>query len=215
MWQLLPQSGIIRLSKTQQYQRLRRICHMKRIPKNMAIDQDLISALNSFFKRFSVGHALGQANAYKIKGFSPVSMMQYLVQLVFTHFSMHRDARGGEKSVINGSSDAIYRFLRSSFINWTIFLFSVASRVCEWVNALTSDDRLTALILDDTLFHRPFSKKLELVSRVFDHTDRKYKRGFRSLFLGWSDGFTFLPLAFRHMSSADTKNRYCECRRYG
>jgi len=36
---------------------------------------------------------------------------------------------------------------------------------------------------------------------VFDHTDRKYKRGFRSLFMGWTDGATFLPLAFRHMSS--------------
>jgi hypothetical protein len=57
---------------------------------------------------------------------------------------------------------------------------------------------------------RPYSKKLELVSRVYDHTDKKYKRGFRSLFLGWTDGATFLPLAFRHMSSSDSKNRYCE-----
>ena len=163
-------------------------------------------------KRFSVGHALAHANAYKSKGFSPLSITQYLVQLVFTHFSMHRDALSGEKSVIDGSSDAIYRFLKSSYINLTIFLFLVSSRVCIWVNDLTSDKRITALILDDTLYHRPFSKKLELVSRVFDHTDHKYKRGFRSLFLGWSDGSTFLPLAFRHMSSTNKMNRFCECR---
>ncbi|MCL2058060.1 MAG: transposase [Oscillospiraceae bacterium] len=41
---------------------------------------------------------------------------------------------------------------------------------------------------------------------------RTYKRGFRSLFLGWTDGTTFIPTAFRHMSSADKKQRYNEAR---
>jgi hypothetical protein len=123
---------------------------------------------------------------------------------------MHRDSLNGEKSVIAGSVDAVYRFMRSSYINWSTFLINVAIGVCAWVDSLTSETRLAALVVDDTLLHRPFSKKLELVSRVFDHTDRKYKRGFRSLFIGWTDGATFLPVAFRHMSSSDKKNRYCE-----
>jgi hypothetical protein len=123
---------------------------------------------------------------------------------------MYRDSLNKEKSVIEGSRDAIYRLLRNPHINWNSFLFAVELKVCLWINSLTSEDRLTAIILDDTLLHRPFSKKLELVARVFDHTDRKFKRGFRSLFLGWTDGFTFLPLAFRHMSSNNEKNRYCE-----
>jgi len=179
----------------------------------MAFEQEVILSVKSFFKRFSVGRALSQANAYKRKGFSPLSIVLYLVQLVFMHSSMYRDSLNGEKSVIEGSRDAVYRLLRSRHINWNTFLFAVVLKVCTWVNSLTSEDRLTAIIIDDTLFHRPFSKKLELLSRVFDHTDRKYKRGFRSLFLGWADGFTFLPLAFRHMSSNDKKNRYCENRR--
>jgi hypothetical protein len=176
----------------------------------MAFEQEIISSIRSFFKRFYIGSALNRANAYKTKGFSPISIMQYLVQLVFMNMSMHRDSRNGEKSVINGSVDTVYRFMRSSYINWNTFLFSVSIRVCSWVDSLTSEARLTALVLDDTLLHRPFSKKLELVSNVFDHTDRKYKRGFRSLFLGWTDGATFLPVAFRHMSSSEKKNRYCE-----
>ena len=183
---------------------------MKSIPENIAFKQELISSIKRFFKSFSVGRALSQANAYKSKGYSPLSIMLYLVQLVFTHMSMYRDSLNGEKSVVEKSRDAVYRFMRSSRINWNTFLFSVAIKVCTWVDELTSVERMSAMVLDDTVNERPFSKKLELTSRVFDHTDRKYKRGFRSLFLGWTDGATFLPLAFRHMSSSDKKNRYCE-----
>ena len=183
---------------------------MKIIPENLAFEQEFISSIKSFFKRFSVGRALRRANAYKSKGYSPLSIVLYLVQLVFMHMSMYRDSLNGEKSVVDKSRDAVYRFMRSTHVNWNTFLFSLAIRVCVWVDALTSDERMSAMVLDDTMNERPFSKKLELVSRVFDHTDRKYKRGFRSLFLGWTDGATFLPLAFRHMSSGDKKNRYCE-----
>ena len=34
-----------------------------------------------------------------------------------------------------------------------------------------------------------YSKKVELLSRVFDHTGKKYLKGFRMLTLGWSDGY--------------------------
>jgi hypothetical protein len=185
---------------------------MKIISENNALEQDSIKSVTTFFKRFSVGTALKRANAYKSKGFSALSIIRYAVLLVFSHVSMYRDSLSADKSVISGSKDAVYRLLRSSFINWSTFLIVVASRVCAWVDLLTSDTRLAALVLDDTLFERPYSKKLELVARVFDHTDKRYKRGFRSLFLGWTDGATFVPISFRHMSSSDQRNRYCESR---
>ena len=183
---------------------------MKIIAESLVYEQELISSIKGFMKNFSVGSALRQSNAYKCKGYSPLSIVLYLLQLVFMRMSMYRDSINGEKSVVDKSRDAVYRFMRSTHINWNTFLFTVATRVCVWVDSLTSEERMSAMVLDDTLFERPFSKKLELVSRVFDHTDRKYKRGFRSLFLGWTDGATFLPMAFRHMSSSDKKNRYCE-----
>jgi len=186
---------------------------MKIIPNNASFEQESIASIQNFFAKYSVGKALKKANAYKQKGFSALSIMQYAVQLVYMQLSMYRDSRNGDKSIIGSSSDAVYRLMKSTFVNWSVFIASVASKVCIWVNTLTSEDRLTALVLDDTLYHRPFSKKLELATRVFDHTDRTYKRGFRSLFLGWTDGATFIPMAFRHMSSTDSKQRYNESRR--
>ena len=175
---------------------------MKSIPNNAVIEQEAIKSINDFFRKFSVGRALKKANAYKQKGITALSIVRYEVQLVYMQLSMYRDSINGDKSIIGNSRDAVYRLMRSTFINWSVFIISIASKVCSWVNSLTSDNRLTALILDDTLYQRPFSMKMELVARVFDHTDKKYKRGFRSLFLGWTDGATFIPTAFRHMSSS-------------
>ena len=57
---------------------------------------------------------------------------------------------------------------------------------------------------------RSRSKKVELLSRVFDHTTHKYLKGFRLLTLGWSDGNSFLGIDFALLSSAKEKNRYNE-----
>lgn len=40
-----------------------------------------------------------------------------------------------------------------------------------------------------------------MLARVRDHVEHKYVRGFRMLILGWSDGNTFLPVAFSLLSS--------------
>lgn len=60
-------------------------------------------------------------------------------------------------------------------------------------------------IVDDTLFARTGGKKTELCSKVFDHVSMKYRRGYRLLALGWSDGNSFLPIAGRLLASGDSK----------
>ena len=71
------------------------------------------------------------------------------------------------------------------------------SRLIAQVDRLTGSDRESVLIIDDSLFSRNNSKKVELLARVFDHTSNKFCRGFRMLTLGWSDGNTFLPVLQR------------------
>ena len=56
------------------------------------------------------------------------------------------------------------------------------------------------------MFSRTGYKKTELASRVFDHNDRKYKKGFRMLTLGWSDGNTFIPVNSCLLASSQKKN---------
>ena len=72
---------------------------------------------------------------------------------------------------------------------------------------LTGTANMKVLIADDTLYRRNRSKHVELLSRVFDHTDKRYYRGFRMLTLGWSDGISFLPVSCALLASSKEKNR--------
>jgi hypothetical protein len=49
-----------------------------------------------------------------------------------------------------------------------------------------------------------------MLALVHDHTTGKFVRGFRMLTLGWSDGNTFVPLAFSLLSSEKQSNRFQE-----
>lgn len=83
-----------------------------------------------------------------------------------------------------------------------------AHLITHFLQPLT--DRDGVLICDDSTYDRNRSKSVELLSRVWDHTTGAYMKGFRMLTLGWSDGATFLPLAFSLLSSKKRQNRYQE-----
>ncbi len=64
--------------------------------------------------------------------------------------------------------------------------------------------------MDDSVIKRQRSKDIELLARVFDHVSIRFVRGYTLLTLGWSDGFSFVPLDFTLMSSSKSKHRFCE-----
>ena len=64
------------------------------------------------------------------------------------------------------------------------------------------------LVLDDSVLRRNRSKAVELLAKVYDHVFHEFVRGFNLLALGWSDGFSFIPVSFVLLSSAKLRNRY-------
>lgn len=58
----------------------------------------------------------------------------------------------------------------------------------QQMDAISKKTFLFAIIVDDSLFSRSRSKRVELLARVFDHVTHRYMRGFRLLVVGWSDG---------------------------
>jgi len=106
--------------------------------------------------------------------------------------------------------DTAYRFLNSFQYNWRRFLLTLSSKIIrETIEPLTTSSRKNVLILDDSLYSRNRSKAVELLARFKDHVENKYVRGFRMLTLGWSDGNTFLPVAFSLLSSEQERHRFC------
>lgn len=109
------------------------------------------------------------------------------------------------------AKDTVYRFMKIVQINWIRFTTILSSRIIkEAIVPLDSEERTNVLILDDSMYERNRSKKVELLAKVFDHAKHAYKFGFRMLTLGWSDGTTFLPVNSVLLSTENKKNRMNE-----
>jgi len=109
------------------------------------------------------------------------------------------------------AKDTVYRFMKSININWIQFTTLLAGRIIDdSIEHLTDNDCVNVLIIDDTTFERSRSKKVELLSKIYDHAKKHYKFGFRLLTLGWSDGNTFLPVNGCLLSTKNSKNRINE-----
>jgi hypothetical protein len=162
--------------------------------------------IHQFFQNQKIGGLLKCSNIDKQKGVSPVAVFRVLFTLIFTGKNLFRTIEAGGSCGM--AKDTVYRFLNSVHTNWRRFLLLLSSRVIrDELEPLTGAANMKVLIADDTLYRRNRSKHVELLSRVFDHTDNRYYRGFRMLTLGWSDGISFLPVSCALLASSKEKNR--------
>lgn len=173
-------------------------------------DKQISKSIKRFFTRFHVSSALKASNAYKKKGIPVSEIFQYLFLLIFSNRSMYMSLLTG-RNTPDFSKDTVYRFMKMVQVNWMRFTTVLASRIIkEAILPLDSEDRINVLIIDDSVFERNRSKKVELLTKIYDHAKHKYRFGFRMLTLGWSDGSTFLPVNSILLSTENKKNRINE-----
>ena len=173
-------------------------------------DKQISKSIKRFFTRFHISSALKASNAYKKKGIPVVEVFQYLFLLIFSNRSMYMSLITGKNSP-GFAKDTVYRFMKMIQINWIHFTTLLASRIIkDAIVPLDSEDRANVLTIDDSLFERNRSKKVELLAKAYDHANHRYRFGFRMLTLGWSDGNTFLPVNNVLLSSENKKNRVNE-----
>jgi hypothetical protein len=158
---------------------------------------------------FKIGSLLNAAGITKTKGAGPLAIFTVVFSLAFTGKNFFQGVVKDQS--IRVGKDAVYNFLNSPSYNWRRFTLLLAVKIHLLIRSLLDKpSEEEVLIFDDSLYSRNRSKKVELLSRVFDHNSRKYLKGFRLLTLGWSDGNSFLGLDFALLSSANKKNRYNE-----
>ena len=167
--------------------------------------QDIFNAISSFFCTFGIGNLLRKCNAQKEKGIPILDIFKYKLCNVFSDRSMYMQQKTGSfKEAF--SKNTFYRFLNSPKTNWLRFTTLLSKKVADKVEPLTDDERVNAFVVDDSLFERTSCKKTELGSRVFDHTSMKYRKGYRLMTLGWTDGNTFLPINSSLLASSKESN---------
>ena len=169
--------------------------------------QTLCNAIDNFFSRFQIGKLLRKCNAHKEKGVPVTKIFRYIVGNVFNARSMYMQIQTDSYKE-EFSKNAYYRFLNNAKINWLRFTTLLSSAIVErFMRGLTSEERRDVFIIDDTLYAKAGYKKTDMVAKVFDHTEMKFRKGFRLLTLGWSDGNSFVPINFSLLSSHNESNQ--------
>lgn len=167
--------------------------------------QELYNAISSFFSNFHIGKLLRKCNAQKEKGVPVIQIFKYKLCNVFAGRSMYMQQKTGSFRE-SFSKNTFYRFLNSSKTNWLKFTTLLSKAVVDTLEPLTSEDRVNAFIVDDSLFQRTSCKKTELGSRVFDHVSMRYTKGFRLMTLSWTDGNTMVPINGTLLASSKAQN---------
>ncbi len=146
-----------------------------------------------------------------MKGVPAAKLFRELFAFAFLHRTMFQSVSSASREA--GGKDAFYRFINACRINWMRFTTLLAARIVrEVVEPLTDETRNNVFIVDDTPYARNRSKKVELLSKVYDHCHKVYIKGFRLLTLGFSDGNTFLPVNSCILASQKREGRVCEAR---
>ena len=160
-------------------------------------------------RQLQLGKLLRSSNITKNCGVPAYEVFRFLLLLVFQGKNLFRFLNSKHKDQAV-SKNTYYRFLNETSYNWKKFLLLLAVKVTAAFDKLTRPERVKVLVLDDSVIKRSRSKKAELPARVYDHVEHKFQKGFTPLTLGWSDGYSFIPVSFNMLSSSTKSNRYQE-----
>lgn len=172
-------------------------------------NSQLESRLFSVIRELKIAQILRQANIRKSAGFDVFGIFLTLFSIVFLERSLSRTLR--QKASGNYySKNTYYRFLNNDSFNWNKFLLLLSAKVTSFFSGLTDSSRCGLFVIDDSTLHRDRNKKAELLARTYDHVSHRFCKGFTLLTLGWTDGFSFVPVLFNLLSSTKKENRYNE-----
>ena len=179
---------------------------------NVAINTNFIDSI----RELKISHLLHacniRKNSRKLEGEqsgekrTAFEIFQFLLLLAFQGCNLYRFL-GSKKQDIACSKSTYHRFLNDCHYNWHRFVTLLAARVVTYFDSLTRSERFKAFVLDDSVIGRKRSKKVELMAFIFDHVIGKTVKGFNLLTLGWTDAYSFVPVAFAMLSSAKKEKR--------
>ena len=179
-----------------------------KIDSQIQADICILGKIDNFFNEFNIATTLHRCGIRKRHGHSVRSLIMTIFTLPFVGKNFFRGI------VINDNltfgKDAAYEVLKGCKSNWRRLLLFLGVRLYSFFNRLTDETRESVLIVDDSPYDRSRSKAVELLSRMWDHSNGRFLKGFRMLTICWSDGVSCLPLDFSLLSSANAKNRLCE-----
>lgn len=165
-------------------------------------------SVDAAMKELKISQFLHQANIRMVRG-NLCGALATLITVIFMKCTMYQLLNSKDKWNYS-SKNTYYRLLNDKSFNWFKFLFLLTEFVISRFSRLTNADRPGLFVIDDSTIHKDRSKKAELLAKTYDHVIGKFCKGYTLLTLGWTDGFSFVPVTFNMLSSPNKGNRYNE-----
>ena len=137
----------------------------------------------------------------KKKGISALLLIKILISFKFIGVdNVYSFIENFWNKTVGFGKDAYYRLKNNPKINWRLFLFSVVKQTLltlEQRKAITEQkiSQVRAFIFDDSPLKKT-GKKIEGVSKIYNHVIKKHILGFQLLVMGLYDGTMFIPVNF-------------------
>lgn len=131
-------------------------------------------------------------------GFSANGLLNILICLPFLNKSnIYSLLRSGMAELSDAQKDAYYDLKNNVSIDWRKFLKKFTDKFNTIIEEKTDDAKqgVKCLILDDSDLEKS-GKKIEKVSRIWNHVRQVSIFGFKLLVLGYYDGKSFVPVDF-------------------
>ena len=172
--------------------------HSRIAPQTQA-DFGILGKIDDFFNRFNIASTLHRCGVRKCRGHSVRSLIETIFTLPFVGKNFYRGIVINEE--LPFGKDAADELLKGCTFNWRRLLLILGTRLYGFFNRLTDETRESVLIVDDSPYDRSRSKMVELLCRVWDHSNGRFLKGFRMLTVCWSDGVSCLPMDFARPKS--------------
>lgn len=154
--------------------------------------------VNQSLKLFSFSQLSKSVSEIKKRGYNFEWLLTILLSTPFIGSkTVNSMLNGHVKHQVEIGKDTFYRLKNHSQINWRLlqWLFAFQFQKIVTTKLTTTGKEHKCLIFDDTML-RKTGKKIEKVSRVFDHVSKHYLLGFKLLLMGYWDGYSFIPIDF-------------------
>lgn len=118
----------------------------------------------------NISRLLRQSVFRKRSGVDILTMFMFFVKSIFCGaFSLHDRYSLKDVETPDCSYYDLMRFISNSKHNWSLLMLLVARTAVSIISALNDRGHVYTLCVDDTVIERPRGKKIEGLSRTFNH----------------------------------------------
>ncbi len=150
----------------------------------------------------NISRLLRQSGFSKRSGADILTMFMVFIKSIFCGAcSLHDRYSLKDVKTPDCSYYALMRFISNSKHNWSLLMLLIAKTAVSLISALNDKGHVYTLCVDDTVIERPRGKKIEGLSRTYNHVIGKTVKGYANLLITWTDGITNIPVASELMSS--------------